>query len=158
MTLAGVLAEGVAVGRRQHKRNERDECSHSSPSGVQGSRRQSLFKSWAISVSGFMYAVRNERNVALVCVCMVIAVVLAIALRISLIEWVIVVLCCGLVLTSELLNTAIEAVTDLACNEEIHPLAKIAKDVAAGATLVTSVTSLIIALLVFGPRILALIN
>ena len=121
-------------------------------------RRQSLLKSWAVSVAGFVYAVRNERNVAIVCACMVLAIVMGFALRISSIEWVIVVLCCGLVLTSELLNTAIEAVTDLACNEEIHPLAKIAKDVAAGATLVTSVTSLIIALLVFGPRILALIN
>ena len=120
--------------------------------------RQSLFKSWAVSVSGFVHAVRNERNVAIVCVCMVLAIVIAALLRISIIEWVIVVLCCGLVLTSELLNTAIEAVTDLACNEEIHPLAKIAKDVAAGATLVTSLTSLIVAVLVFGPRILALFN
>ena len=122
-----------------------------------GNRRQSLLKSWAVSVSGFVHALRSERNVAIVCICMVFAVVIGFALRISVIEWVIVVLCCGLVLTTELLNTAIEAVTDLACNEKIHPLAKIAKDVAAAATLVTSVTSLIIAVLIFGPRIVALV-
>ncbi|MCL2403287.1 MAG: diacylglycerol kinase family protein, partial [Coriobacteriia bacterium] len=97
-----------------------------------------------------------ERNVALVCFFLVIAVLVSAFFRISLIEWVIVALCCGLVLVTELLNTAIEAVTDLACNDEIHPLAKIAKDTAAAATLVASVTSLIAAVLVFGPRILAL--
>jgi len=118
--------------------------------------RHSILKSWAVSVIGFVNAVRAERNVALVCFFLVIAVLVSAFFRISLIEWVIVALCCGLVLVTELLNTAIEAVTDLACNDEIHPLAKIAKDTAAAATLVASVTSLIAAVLVFGPRILAL--
>ena len=118
--------------------------------------RHSILKSWATAVSGFVFAVRNERNVALVVGFMVLAIIISIWLQISAAEWAIVVLCCGLVLTCELLNTAIEAVTDLACNNEIHPLAKIAKDTAAGATLVTSVTSLIIAGIIFIPRIAAL--
>jgi len=87
---------------------------------------------------------------------MVLAIVISALLRISAIEWVIVVLCCGIVLITELLNTAIEAVTDLAC-EERHPLAKIAKDTAAAATLIASVSSLIIAALIFGPRLFSLL-
>jgi len=118
--------------------------------------RHSIVKSWAVSVVGFVNAVRTERNVALVCAFMVLAVIISAWLRISAIEWVIVVLCCGLVLITELVNTAIEAVTDLAC-EERHPLAKIAKDTAAAATLAASVTSLIIACIIFGPRIFALL-
>jgi len=118
--------------------------------------RQSIFKSWAVSVTGFVHAVRTERNVGLVCAFMLIAIVISALLRISVIEWVIVVLCCAIVLVTELLNTAIEAVTDLAC-EERHPLAKIAKDTAAAATLIASVSSLIIAVLIFGPRLLALL-
>ena len=118
--------------------------------------RQSIFKSWAVSVTGFVHAVRTERNVGLVCAFMLIAIVISALLRISVIEWVIVVLCCAIVLVTELLNTAIEAVTDLGC-EERHPLAKIAKDTAAAATLIASVSSLIIAVLIFGPRLLALL-
>ncbi|MCL2437703.1 MAG: diacylglycerol kinase family protein [Coriobacteriia bacterium] len=119
--------------------------------------RQSIFKSWAVSMTGFFAAVRTERNVALVCFFAVLAIVLSAVFRIPLAEWIIVIFCCGLVLTVELVNTAIESVTDLACNNEIHPLAKIAKDTASAATLVASVTSLIVALLIFTPRVLALL-
>jgi len=113
--------------------------------------------SWLTSWNGFVYAVRNERNVGIAFVFVVLAMITSAILQISLIEWIVVVLCCGFVVTTELLNTAIEAVTDLACNEEIHPLAKIAKDVAAGATGAASVTSVIIAALIFGPRVIEML-
>ncbi|MCL2606769.1 MAG: diacylglycerol kinase family protein, partial [Coriobacteriia bacterium] len=96
------------------------------------------------------------RNVRIVAVCMVAAVVLAAAFRISAIEWIIVVLCCGLVMVTELLNTAIESVTDLAC-EERHPLAAASKDTAAAATLMASGTALIAGLIIFAPKIINLI-
>ena len=59
-----------------------------------------------------------------------------------------VLLCCGLVLSLELINTALEALTDLA-SPEIHPLAKIAKDAAAGAVLAASFISLLVGLVLF---------
>jgi diacylglycerol kinase len=118
--------------------------------------RQSIFKSWSVSLQGFVNAVRTERNVGLVCAFVVLALTLSVLLQISILEWIIVILCCGLVLTTELLNTAIEAVTDLACDEKIHPLAKIAKDTASAATLVASCTSLIIGLLIFIPKLMTL--
>ena len=118
--------------------------------------RHSLLKSWAVSVEGLVTAIRTERNVALTFGAAVLAVIIAALLRVTLFEWVIVVLCIGLVITTELVNTAIESVTDLAIGEEIHPLAKMAKDTASAATLIASATSLIIAVLVFGPYLLEL--
>jgi diacylglycerol kinase len=70
-------------------------------------------------------------------------------------EWIAVILAIGLVMTAEAFNTAIEAVVDLASPEQ-HPLAGRAKDVAAGAVLLAAVTAVLVGILVFGPRLLAL--
>jgi diacylglycerol kinase (ATP) len=63
----------------------------------------------------------------------------------------------GTVWTAELANTAIEALTDLV-SPEYHPLAGKAKDVAAGAVLMAAVAALVVGLLIFGPRVLALLH
>ncbi|WP_291427079.1 diacylglycerol kinase family protein, partial [Deinococcus sp.] len=59
-------------------------------------------------------------------------------------------LCCTLVLSLEIVNTALEALTDLA-SPEIHPLAKVAKDAGAGAVLIASCGALLVGLVVLGP-------
>lgn len=117
--------------------------------------RHSLFRSWFVAFQGLFRAIKVERNLRIVIACIVPTVALGAVLQISIIEWCIVVICCGLVLVTELLNTAIEAVTDLAC-EKHHPLAAMAKDVAAAATLAASVTALIAGLIIFGPKIVGL--
>lgn len=66
-------------------------------------------------------------------------------------EWLIIILTIALVIGSEMINTAIESVVDLA-SPEIHPLAKQAKDIAAGAVLVFALASVIIGLLIFLPK------
>ena len=70
-------------------------------------------------------------------------------------EWCAVVGAMGWVLTAEGINTAIEAVVDLA-SPGMHPLAERAKDVAAGAVLLAAAAAAIIGLLVFGPYVFAL--
>ncbi|MBR7952096.1 diacylglycerol kinase family protein [Microvirga sp. STR05] len=72
-------------------------------------------------------------------------------------EWALVALAVGLVWSLELVNTAIEAVVNLV-SPEYHPLAGRAKDVAAGAVLAGAVAALAVGLLVFGPRIWALLG
>jgi diacylglycerol kinase (ATP) len=72
-------------------------------------------------------------------------------------EWALVALAVGLVWGLELANTAVEAVVNLV-SPEYHPLAGRAKDVAAGAVLVGAVAALVVGLLVFGPRVWALMN
>jgi len=77
--------------------------------------------------------------------------------EISLTEWMFCLLCIGLVVGAEMMNTAIENVVDLASPEQ-HPLAGKAKDIAAGAVLICAIVSVIIGLLIFLPKGLHLIT
>ena len=78
-------------------------------------------------------------------------------LQISPIEWAILVVTIMIVMSAELFNTAIEAVVDRV-GDEPHPLSKIAKDTGAGAVLIGAIGAVIVGLLIFGPRLLALIG
>jgi diacylglycerol kinase len=69
-------------------------------------------------------------------------------------EWVSVIICIGLVIALEAVNTAIEYLTDLV-SPDIHPLAGKAKDIAAAAVLVAAISAIGVALIVFGPRLWA---
>lgn len=71
-------------------------------------------------------------------------------------EWIAILLCITLVITLELVNTAVEACVDLV-TRETHPLARTAKDVAAGAVLVGIVGSVLIGAVIFVPRLYQLI-
>lgn len=71
-------------------------------------------------------------------------------------EWIAVVLCTTLVIALELVNTAVEACVDLV-TREMHPLARTAKDVAAGAVLVGAVGSILIGVIIFARRLYHLI-
>lgn len=83
--------------------------------------------------------------------------VLGITLRLQPQEWCIVVLTTVVVWSAEALNTALEFLTDLA-SPDFHPLAKKAKDVAAGAVLIAASGAVIIGLLIFGPKLLAAVQ
>lgn len=111
-----------------------------------------LGDAWA----GVVALVRTQANARIHAVVTVIVVVAGLCFGISRGEWCAVILAMGLVWTAEGINTAIEAVVDLA-SPEIHPLAGKAKDVAAGAVLIAAMVSVIIGLLVFGPRVLGLL-
>lgn len=85
------------------------------------------------------------------------AVILAGILKISALEFAMIVIAISLVLICEIINTAVERAVDTA-TPDYHPIAKIAKDVAAGAVLVSAIASVIIGLIVFGRRLLAIIS
>ena len=72
-------------------------------------------------------------------------------------EWLVIVVCFGLVLGGECLNSSIEAIVDLA-SPEYHELARKSKDAAAGGVLLFSLTSLVVGLIIFAPRILCLLG
>ena len=83
-----------------------------------------------------------------------IAVVIAGAvLRVGAVQWACLALAIGLVLVAEMFNTVVEALIDLHTSQ-LHPLAKAAKDVAAGAVLIASIAALGVAIAVFVPRLL----
>lgn len=80
-----------------------------------------------------------------------IVIIAALLTGLTLGEWLIIIMAITLVIGTEMINTAIETLVDLA-SPDIHPLAKQAKDVAAGAVLVFAIASVIIGLLIFLPK------
>ena len=119
--------------------------------------RQSFLAALANAGQGVLHGVKNERNVQIDTVFAVLAVALGFIFQISAAQWLVVVICIGLVLALELVNTALEAVVDLA-SPEYHELARIAKDCAAGACLVASICAFIVGVVIFLPCILQLLS
>ena len=111
-------------------------------------------KSFLFAIQGFRTAVATERNIKVMLAVGACAVVAGLALHLDLLSWAIVLLCCGVVIMAELLNTAVETVVDLV-SPEFHPLAGRAKDIAAAAVWVLSVIVAIVGVLVFANAILA---
>ena len=117
-------------------------------------RRHGLLGSFRFAFAGIGYLFRTQRNARIHSVIAAIVCLLAAWLRVTRIEWSILILTIACVLILEGLNTALEAVVDLAA-PQIHPLAKTAKDVTAGMVLIAAIASVIIGLLILGPPLWA---
>lgn len=87
---------------------------------------------------------------------MILVIFFSFLLQISNLEWLIVIFCIGLVLTAEIFNSAIEVLTDIV-SPESNPRAGLVKDMAAGAVLIAAITSAIIGLIIFVPKLLNLL-
>jgi diacylglycerol kinase len=114
----------------------------------------SLVRTFGWAFEGLGYAWRTQRNIK---------IHTAISLAVSLVglwvglpwrDWAVIALTMGVVFSAELINTAIEAIVDLA-SPQWHPLAKIAKDTAAAAVLVLALAAVVVGALLLGPPILA---
>lgn len=103
------------------------------------------------------YVTKNEKNFKREIALGIIALILSYILKIDKIEFIIVLTMICLVLTTEIINTAIERAVDLV-TKEYHELARIAKDVSAGSVLVTSTFALIIGIIIFMPKIITLLG
>lgn len=117
---------------------------------------KSLLLSFKYAYAGLATAFRTERNLKIhgtITVCVLIA---GIAFKLTALEWCIILLTIGLMMVTELLNTAIERTVDLV-TKEFHPLAKQAKDISAGACFFSALISVIIGLVLFLPKIASLI-
>ena len=116
---------------------------------------QRFLNSIKFSIDGLVNAYQNEQSLWLHAMCTIIIIILGFALKISFIQWTIIVIALVIVLAVELLNTAIEATVDLV-TKEIHPLAKVAKDCGSAAAFVSSIMVFIICCFIFVPKIIAL--
>ena len=114
-------------------------------------------ESFGHAFRGIWMALRSELHLQFHAVATVAVVGLGFYFNLTSTEWMLVALAVGTVWTAELANTAIEALTDLV-SPEYHPLAGKAKDVAAGAVLMAAIAALVVGLLIFGPRVLALLH
>ncbi|MCL6639112.1 MAG: diacylglycerol kinase [Firmicutes bacterium] len=113
-------------------------------------------RSLSFAVAGIIHAVESQRHMRFHIVASLFALGLGLYLRVNYRELLFIFMAITLVIMAELFNTAIEAAIDLFTNET-HPLARVAKNVAAGAVLVTAVNALVVAYLIFFPRLEGLI-
>jgi diacylglycerol kinase (ATP) len=114
------------------------------------SAKHNIFQSFGFAFAGVWYLIRTQRNVRIEIGAGVGACLLAAWLRVGREDWAILALTIGLVLVAEALNTAIEVVVDLAMPKR-HPLAKIAKDVAAGMVLLAAIGAVVVGGLILAP-------
>ena len=101
---------------------------------------------------GVKYALSTQPNFRIHLILAATAIVLAGYFRLTQAEWLILLFTITLVLVAEMINTALEAVTDL-LTDQLRPQAKIAKDVSAGVVLLTAILSLVIGLVIFIPHL-----
>lgn len=116
-----------------------------------------LLNSFKYAMEGLLYALKNEQNMMIHVFMAVFVIVMGILLQISMMEWLISFLLIGLVIGTELMNTFIETVVDLTCHEK-NELAKIAKDTAAATVLVFALTSVVVGVMIFLPKLLDLLK
>lgn len=113
----------------------------------------SLLQSFMFAIEGIRTAIRDERNMRIHLAFSVLVIGCALIFSLSAWEWVVVIMAIGGMLALELVNTAIERIVDLV-TEEYHPLAKQAKDLAAGAVFIYAIVSVVIGIMIFLPHII----
>lgn len=118
-------------------------------------KSKNLIESFTFAIRGLLYALRNERNMRIHLSLGLLVVLIGVALELTRLEMAILIALVGLVIGLELVNTAVENVVDLVTSER-HPLAEVAKNVAAGAVLVAAAVALIAGYLLFFERIASL--
>jgi diacylglycerol kinase len=116
-------------------------------------RAHTLGRSFAYAFAGIGYCLRTQRNFRIHLLAAGAVVVVGALLGLAAVEWAILALTVTMVLAAEMVNTVIEATVDLA-SPGYHPLAKVAKDVAAGAVLVTALGAVVIGVCIFAPHLL----
>lgn len=116
---------------------------------------KNFLEAWKNAFSGIAYAFKTQRNLRIQLVAGIIVVILGIVLKISPTEWGILMFAVFFVLGSETMNTAVETVVDL-CTEEYNLKAKLAKDTAAGAVVISSINAVVVSYFLFADKIIQL--
>ena len=114
---------------------------------------RNVLKSFKYAFNGISYVLKTSRNFKIQLIFAVTSLMIGFLLQISQINYVILIATIMSVLILEILNTSIESIVDLVVKKEFSSLAKISKDTSAGAVLLASINSVIIALYIFVPKI-----
>ena len=118
---------------------------------------KTFFNAVLFALQGIKQFFSHDRNGRIQMVIGITAIILGFTVSLSSFQWLLVLFCIGLVISLEMINSAIERYCDLVTTD-FHPVIKIIKDVAAGAVLVASITSLIIGLIIFIPALFHFLN
>ncbi len=109
--------------------------------------------SLSYALAGWLYMLRRQKNTRIQAIVSIVVMILALWLRISAQGFATLILAITMVWMAEFINAAVEAVVNLAA-QELHPMAKVGKDVASAAVLLGVVASVLIGLLILGPPLL----
>lgn len=113
---------------------------------------RAFLRSFKFAAEGIAHGFRTQRNMRVELGVAVVVVFAGILFRIAAVEWAVIFVCIGLVLSAELINTVIELAVDLLV-QHYHPMAKVAKDAGAGAVLIAALTSVAVGIAIFGTRL-----
>ena len=118
---------------------------------------KTFFNAVLFALHGMKQFFARDRNGQIQMVIGITAIILGFTVSLTSFQWLLVLFCIGLVISLEMINSAIERFCDLVTTD-FHPGIRIIKDVAAGAVLVASITSLIIGLIIFIPALVQFLN
>jgi diacylglycerol kinase len=119
---------------------------------------KSRIKAFGYAFSGWWFVIRTQRNAWIHMVVSVIVIIMSFILHISASDWALILLAIAMVWIAEFLNTALEAVVDIATNHQHHELARVGKDVGAAAVLIAAASSVVIGILILGPPLWSMIK
>ena len=120
-------------------------------------RHHSLGESFRYAAAGIVSVIRRERNMKIHLAVTALVIIFGFALGITRTEWLICIGLFGLVMALEAVNTAVESAVDLV-TEEKRPMAKLAKDAAAGAVLIAAICAAVIGLMIFVPYLMSALS
>ncbi len=118
---------------------------------------RSRIASFKYAFNGWWYVIRTQRNAWIHALASIVVIGVSIWLKLERLEWALIIVAIAFVWTAEFFNTALEVIVDLATHD-LHPLAKVGKDVGAAAVLIASITAAVIGIIVLGPPLLAKIT
>ena len=121
-------------------------------------KNRGLGDSFKNACIGIRQAFITERNIKIHCIIAVLACLLAGILKFSKYEWIVIILVIIIVIVTEMLNTAVEYSIDMVCGNKYSDIAKYAKDIAAGATLISALGAVLVAVILYIPKILDLLK
>ena len=113
-----------------------------------------LIDSFAHAFNGIAKAFATQRNMQIHGVILVIALIGGFYFNINSAEWIAIIICSGMVLSAEIINTAIEEIVNF-ISPGMNPKAGLIKDLAAGAVLITAIAAIIVGLIIFVPKMIS---
>ncbi len=118
---------------------------------------QSRIRSIRIALDGIKHVLISQQNARIHAVISLVVLILAILLRLTSLEWTALLVVIGLVWTAEIFNTAMEVLVDMVSPEHSQG-GKVIKDISAGAVLITALLSILVGILIFGPKLVSVVE
>ena len=118
-------------------------------------KSRNLIDSFKYAFEGLFFGLKTIKNIRIHLLFTVIVLIGGVFFKITKIEWLICLIFIGLVISLELMNTAVEETVNLAM-PNIHPVAKVAKDMAASAVLVSAIAAFIAGVIIFLPKVIGM--